>query len=36
MVGKSDLFINMNIIGEFVETIYKDSPSTSQIEDYIY
>ncbi|EAS00609.2 DEAD/DEAH-box helicase (macronuclear) [Tetrahymena thermophila SB210] len=36
MIGKSDLFIHMNIIGEFIEKIYKDNPSTSKIEDYIY
>lgn len=36
MIGKSDLFISMNIIGEFIERIYKDNPSTNKIEDYIY
>jgi hypothetical protein len=29
MIGKSDLFIHINIIGEFVEKIYTDKPSTS-------
>lgn len=36
MIGKSDLFIHMNIIGEFIEKIYKDKPSATKIEDYIY
>lgn len=36
MIGKSDLFIHMNIIGEFIECIYRDAPSSNKIEDYIY
>jgi hypothetical protein len=36
MIGKSDLFIHMNIIGEFIEAIHRDAPTTSRIENYIY
>lgn len=36
MLGKSDLFIHMNIIGEFIEAVHRDKPSTTAIEDYIY